>query len=158
MKQHILMLVMGLCAGLVLAGNLAVGQGQDEPVAQSWPPEPGRQIVNENGLAGFAKKGRQEVIYSVPEDSWLVITDFRTIKKLKELYPEPDLLNRKEGAKKGSLVLPWQLSAPSFNSNMGSAIGLKFEPGSDVVLQRSRAGTTSMSCYYFFAGYLTPAR
>ena len=153
MKPSILMALLGLAVGLVLAGNFAEGQGQTEAPDRVWPPLPAKNIVNETGVANFRKRGDAEVIYTVPEDRWLVLTDYRTIKQLKELFPEPNLISRVAGAKQGTLVIPWQLSAPSFNS--GSAVGLRFPPGSEVVLERDASGTAKLSCFYFIAGYLT---
>jgi hypothetical protein len=155
MKQSILMALVGLSAGLVLAGNFAEGQAPSEPPEAIWPPSVASDIVNQTGIAEFRRQGDSEVIYTVPEDRWLVVTDFRTVKRLRELFPEPNLNWRNPGAKQGTLVIPWQLSVPAFNSSTGSAVGLKFPPGSEVVLERDAGGTARLSCFYFIAGYLT---
>ncbi|MFH0945484.1 MAG: hypothetical protein V2A76_09840 [Planctomycetota bacterium] len=156
MRQGISLAALGLCAGLALAGGLAEGQEKAGQVAQgSWPPSVADRIVNVTGIAGFKKPGDQEVLYTVPDDLWLVITDLRTTKTKKMLFPEPDLEVRLKGAKKGTLVIPWQLSGSDFAGNTGSGVGFKFPPGSDVVLARTADGTSRLDCFYFLAGYLT---
>ena len=156
MRQGILLATLGLCAGLALAGSLAEGQEKAEQTSKgTWPPSPASRIINETGTVSFRKTGDSEVIYTVPDNLWFVITDLRTTKTKKQLFPEPDLEMRLPGAKKGTTVIRWELLAPAFAGNTASGVGFKFPPGSEVVLTRREEGGSRLACYYFFAGYLS---
>jgi len=147
--------MLGLCVGLVLANNLAEGQAEAEQfVPGIWPP-PVDRIVNVTGIADFRKKDDTMSIYTVPEKYWLVVTDLRTVKTKKLLYPEPNLEMRLPGAKQGTLVVPWELADATFAANSAPGVGYKFPPGSEVVLCRQAEGSSRLDCYFFMAGYLT---
>lgn len=135
------------------AGSLAartVGQEQRSRPS-SWPPPPER-IVNVNGEHTFGRGRSTCDVYTVPEDSWLIVTDFRRI-DTGNLDPELDLQMRQRKARSGETVLYFEFSTSPFSS----PTGLRFEPGSTVVLERNEPGSSKQPSRYSLIGYLVPA-
>lgn len=125
---------------------------QASAASSTWPPRPD-DIVNVVGEYVFGKGRTKYDIYTVPDDKWLVMTEFRRI-HTGNLDPELDLLMRSAGGGDDVVVLPSKFSETAFASNIGSGVGLKFPPSSTVALQRNERGSAPQRSQYFFVGYL----
>lgn len=149
-------LSLALLAALI-AGSLTaqtVGQVDPAPRPAPWPPSPER-IVNVTGEHTFGRGKSTLDVYTVPPDSWLIVTDFRRI-DTGNLDPELDLLMRPPKSKAGITMLYFEFSETAFGSDFGGPVGLRFEPGSTVVLQRNEPGSTKQPSRYSLVGYLVP--
>src|SRR5690606_26064013 len=138
------------------AGTFAartIGQ-ENAPSRPAWPPPPER-IVNVTGEHTFGKGKSTLDVYTVPDDAWLIVTDFRRI-DTGNLDPELVLQMRPAGAKEGVTVLFFEFSRGEFGSDFGGPVGLRFEPGSTVVLQRNEPGSARQPSRYALVGYLVP--
>ena len=148
-----LVLLAASIAGALSAHTTGQETAPIPPIA--WPPTPDR-IVNVAGEHTFGRGESTHDIFSVPDDSWFVVTDFRRI-ETGNLDPELDLMMRRSGEKKGIVVLYHEFSETSFGSDFGGPVGLRFAPSSTVVLQRNEPGSTKQPSRYSMVGYLVAA-
>lgn len=146
-------------ASLIVALALIAGLGtlaSQTPSEQRphWPPPPAR-IVNEVGERSFTKGQTQADVYSVPEDQWFILTEFRRI-HTSALDPELDLMMRVSGREEEVLVVPYRFTETDFTTGFGSVLGLKFPPSSTVVLRRNERSSATQKSQYLLVGYLVP--
>ncbi len=143
-----------LFIALIASGVASQEDWRSNPTSgSSWPPRP-HDIVNVVGENVFGK-GRTKIdIYTVPDDKWLVMTEFRRI-HTGNLDPELDLLVRPADSGTETLVVPAKFTETAFASSFGGVgVGVKFPPGSTVVLQRNERGSASQKSQHFLVGYL----
>lgn len=155
LMQSCCALLLAATGGFLLAQDPPVPGIAPAPVVAAWPPDPAERIINLAGEELFSKRNRDQVIYTVPEDFWLVVTDFRRqLPPTTTVDPDLDLVMRPAGSKRDIVVIPHQLSD---SVNMGSAVGLKFPPKSEVVLHRNAELSGDLASLYMLTGYLAPA-
>lgn len=152
MHRSSLVLLLTLTSLVLVSGYLSSRQ-QAEPGGSTFRLIPPEKIVNVVGDASFKKGHSTEVLYTVPDEHWFVLTGFRRIHTSK-LDPELDLMMGKSGTKDLTLMVPYRLSAALGGTSYGDLVGLKFPPGSSVVLQRNERGSTTQVSQYLLVGYL----
>ncbi len=106
---------------------------------RQWPPRP-EDIVNLRGSIVGIQFGRGQVIFTVPEDRWFVVTDTLARRIMVE----------RRGA--NEIVKPFDLERENHFS-----VGLSFAPGSEVILRDERVRKSDQSFRYEVIGYLTDA-
>lgn len=138
-------------SGTFLAVNPSE-EGSDSQVRHTWHPDPATQIVNIQGTETFSKRSRDQVIYSVPADSYLVVTGFRR-EEITTNDPEVDLVMQLKNKKEITV----------FDNRMGKtyaaagSVGISFPPESRIVLHRTNELSGDLSTLYMVNGYLVPA-
>lgn len=137
-----------LLLGVILGGYVVDATGQPIPIpgyqvpVDSLPPHPS-QIVSVSAEATFSTSGQVVPVYSVPQDRWLVITEFRRSDASSSYLA--DLVQDYGG------VVTLKLSH-RFNVAFDSRTGLAFAPGSSVALRSVNGGASVAP--FAFVGYL----
>ena len=135
-----------LAAGLLVGGFAAGGAGAPLPapsIQQStWPPPP-QSIVN---ISSFKLLGpnEMEVIYTVPADSWLVVTDADKVSS--------KVAVGHFGIVEGGVITAL-LNATDFFDGYHSATGFAFPPGSEVAVGNGSPSQSEV-VWWDVTGYL----
>ncbi|MCZ6793920.1 MAG: hypothetical protein O7J95_09950 [Planctomycetota bacterium] len=111
---------------------------------RQWPPRP-EDIVNLRGFIPGDQIGQGGVIFTVPEDRWLVVTDARLAAALTFV--------ERRGAEE--IEKPFSFGSGNL-AVFHFSVGLTFAPGSEVVV-RHVLGSNGSDTRYNAIGYLTDA-
>jgi hypothetical protein len=149
MAMHIMRLTTSrsCLAALVVAASLCLAVGAQAPSISPVVPLDrsltvrAADIVNFDGMVTIAKGGGMVVIYTVPPDKYLVVTDVEF-----DSSGFVDLMA--SGVVKRSF--PFTDPATAFHSS----IGLAFPPSSTLALRNAAGGFGSDFCNYSLTGYL----
>jgi hypothetical protein len=146
------------CLALPLASRVvSAPQGPPPPVRPVWPPHASNilnldstSVANPNGYVSL-NPGTSVMVYTVPSDRYLVLTDFEITEIGANMISLFEDANGSTTVKRGFYFnqrLPQTALQPYH-----SAVGLTFAPGSSVVLRNTTTQGQQTGVAYTMTGY-----